>query len=78
MVRWLICLGLQTVFMVEHREGDGVRLLNLRQQHEMTKWEAMSAGDKIADWAQRHEYSIIVGAWALSLVGSGAIISRNK
>jgi hypothetical protein len=64
--------------MVEHREGDGVRLLNLRQQHEMTKWEAMSTGDKIADWAQRHEYSIIVGAWALSLVGSGAIISRNK
>jgi TRAP-type C4-dicarboxylate transport system permease small subunit len=38
----------------------------------------MSTGDKLADWAQRHEYSIIVGGWAVSLAAAGGIISRNK
>jgi len=44
----------------------------------MTRWESMSTGDKVADWASRHEYSIIVGSWALSLGLAGGIISRNK
>ncbi|KAJ6560336.1 hypothetical protein B0H19DRAFT_1147290 [Mycena capillaripes] len=59
-------------------EGEGAQLLNLREQHEMTRWESMSTGDKIADWAQRHEYSIIVGGWALSLGVAGLIIGRDK
>ncbi|KAF7355792.1 HIG1 domain-containing protein [Mycena sanguinolenta] len=59
-------------------EGDGARLLEAQELHELTKWERMSTTDKIADWASRHEYSIIIGGWALSLVTAGAIINRNK
>ncbi|KAJ6561462.1 hypothetical protein DFH09DRAFT_1160002 [Mycena vulgaris] len=59
-------------------EGDGVRILEAEQHHEMTRWESLSTGDKIADWASRHEYSIIVGGWALSLALAGGIISRDK
>ncbi|KAJ7462131.1 hypothetical protein FB451DRAFT_1267897 [Mycena latifolia] len=59
-------------------EGDGVRLLDAHEHNEMTRWANLSTGDKIADWASRHEYSIIVGGWALSLAIAGGIISRDK
>ncbi|KAJ6610428.1 hypothetical protein B0H10DRAFT_2060756 [Mycena sp. CBHHK59/15] len=45
-------------------QGDGVRLLDARED--------------VANWASRHEYSIIIGGWALSLALAGGIISRNK
>ncbi|KAJ7506536.1 hypothetical protein B0H11DRAFT_1971693 [Mycena galericulata] len=59
-------------------EGDGVQILHAQEAHELSRWEKMSTGDKVADWARRHEYSIIVGGWALSLAAAGGIISRNK
>ncbi|KAJ7118558.1 hypothetical protein C8R43DRAFT_1036059 [Mycena crocata] len=59
-------------------EGDGVRILDAQEHYEMTRWQGMSTGDKITDWARRHEYSIIVGGWALSLALAGGIISRDK
>ncbi|KAJ7637220.1 hypothetical protein B0H17DRAFT_1107242 [Mycena rosella] len=59
-------------------EGDGVRVLEAQHHQELTRWEQMSTSDKIADWASRHEYSIIVGGWALSLALAGGIISRNQ
>ncbi|KAJ7044858.1 hypothetical protein C8F04DRAFT_598859 [Mycena alexandri] len=59
-------------------EGDGVRLLDMQEHQEMSRWENLTTSDKIADWAARHEYSIIVGGWALSLAIAGGIISRDK
>ncbi|KAJ6486462.1 hypothetical protein C8R47DRAFT_1177606 [Mycena vitilis] len=59
-------------------EGDGVMLLEKEEQHEMTRWESMSTSEKIGDWAERHEYSLIVGGWALSLAAAGVIIGRDK
>lgn len=61
-----------------NREGEGARMLDAHEHKEMTRWQSMSTGDKVADWASRHEYSIIVGSWALSLALAGGIISRNK
>ncbi|KAJ7129194.1 hypothetical protein C8R44DRAFT_776133 [Mycena epipterygia] len=59
-------------------EGEGARILDAHEHTKMTRWQSMSTGDKLADWASRHEYSIIVGGWALSLALAGGIISRNK
>jgi len=59
-------------------EGDGARMLETHEEHVLTRWERMSTGEKVADWAQRHEYSIIVGGWALSLAVAGGIVSRNR
>jgi len=42
------------------------------------KWLQMSTKEKIGDWADRHEYSIILGSWAGSLALTGAVISRNQ
>jgi hypothetical protein len=46
--------------------------------HERAKWEALSTGQRLADWAARHEYSIIMGSWALSMAAAASIISRNQ
>ncbi|KAJ7068808.1 hypothetical protein C8F01DRAFT_1119393 [Mycena amicta] len=59
-------------------EGDSARLIEHHEQAALTRWEQLGTTDKIADWARRHEYSIIVGGWALSLALAGAIISRDK
>ncbi|KAJ7098691.1 hypothetical protein B0H15DRAFT_821870 [Mycena belliarum] len=59
-------------------EGAGVELINAQEHQELTRWEQMTMSDKVADWASRHEYSIIVGGWALSLAVAGGIISRDK
>ncbi|KAG5639684.1 hypothetical protein H0H81_005867 [Sphagnurus paluster] len=59
-------------------EGEGVRFLNGRQMEEDARWEELSTKDKIGDWADRHQYSLILGGWASSLAFAGAIISRDK
>ncbi|PFH49257.1 hypothetical protein AMATHDRAFT_63534 [Amanita thiersii Skay4041] len=59
-------------------QGATVRLLDERQLKEEMAWQQMSTRDKIAEWADRHQYSIIIGGWATSLAVAGAIISRNR
>ncbi|KAJ7612994.1 hypothetical protein FB45DRAFT_938750 [Roridomyces roridus] len=58
-------------------EGDGMQVIQAQEAQETTEWESMSTGDKIGAWASRHEYSIIIAGWALSLAAAGGIISRN-
>lgn len=60
------------------RTGEGAMILNERERKVDEKWKAMNTSQKISDWASRHEYSIILGSWALSLGVAGAIISRDK
>ncbi|KAF7332565.1 HIG1 domain-containing protein [Mycena kentingensis (nom. inval.)] len=59
-------------------EGDSTKILEHQEQTALTRWQQLSTREKVVDWAQRHEYSIIVGSWALSLGLAGGIISRNK
>jgi len=58
--------------------GEGLKILHDRERKVDEKWNAMTTTQKIGDWASRHEYSIIMGSWALSLGLAGAIISRDK
>ncbi|RDB20122.1 Respiratory supercomplex factor 2, mitochondrial [Hypsizygus marmoreus] len=59
-------------------KGEGVRILHGKQVAADERWEDMSTQDKIADWSNRHQYSIILGGWASSLAFAGAVISRDK
>jgi predicted DNA-binding antitoxin AbrB/MazE fold protein len=61
-----------------YREGEGVRLLSIKQEEENEKWEKMTQKEKFADWADRHQYTLILGGWASSLALAGGIISRDK
>ncbi|KAG6856786.1 hypothetical protein H0H87_000754 [Tephrocybe sp. NHM501043] len=59
-------------------EGEGVRFLHGKRLEDDARWEEMSNRDKLADWADRHQYSLILGGWASSLAFAGAVISRDK
>ncbi|KAF9464824.1 hypothetical protein BDZ94DRAFT_1320699 [Collybia nuda] len=59
-------------------EGEGVRLLSVKQEEEKQRWEQLSRKEKFADWADRNQYTLILGGWATSLGVAGLIISRDK
>ncbi|KAG6850920.1 hypothetical protein H0H93_006746 [Arthromyces matolae] len=59
-------------------EGEGVRFLHNKQLAEDARWDDLSNREKLADWADRHQYSLILGGWASSLAFAGAVISRDK
>ena len=44
---------------------------------EQARWERLSGKEKIADWAVRHQFSLITGSWAASMLGAYAWISRD-
>ncbi|KAJ4479116.1 hypothetical protein J3R30DRAFT_3474211 [Lentinula aciculospora] len=58
--------------------GEGLKILNEKERKVNEKWDAMTPQQKLGDWASRHEYSLIMGSWALSLGLAGALISRDK
>ncbi|KAF6762034.1 hypothetical protein DFP72DRAFT_877829 [Ephemerocybe angulata] len=60
------------------REAEGLRIMDQKELAEMKRWESLSLSEKIADWASRHQYTLIMGGWAGSLGIAAAIISRNK
>jgi hypothetical protein len=60
------------------REGEGVRLIDEKIEAEKLRWQQMTTKEKLGDWADRHQYSIILGGWASSLAVAGAVISRDK
>ena len=45
---------------------------------EEARFNALSTTDKVFDWASRHQYSIILGSWALSMAAAGAIVAKDK
>ncbi|KIJ62253.1 hypothetical protein HYDPIDRAFT_114736 [Hydnomerulius pinastri MD-312] len=58
--------------------GAGRMELDRVAAEEDARWNTLSTGEKFRDWATRHQYSIIIGSWALSMAVAGAIISRDK
>ncbi|KAJ3753785.1 hypothetical protein EV360DRAFT_52849, partial [Lentinula raphanica] len=58
--------------------GEGLKILNEKERKKVEEWDAMTPSQKLGDWASRHEYSLIMGSWALSLGIAGAIISRDR
>jgi hypothetical protein len=59
-------------------KGIGKQTLDEEAAKVEAEWEALPMKAKIGTWAERHQYSIILGSWALSMAVAGAIISRDK
>lgn len=68
--------GLQ--FDRAHWTGAGRMELDREAAETEARWKALSTKEKIGDWATRHQYSIIVGSWALSMAVAGGIIARDR
>jgi len=45
---------------------------------EKAKFDALSTTDKALDWALRHQYSLILGSWALSMAVAGSIVAKDR
>lgn len=66
-------------FIAEHQWGGAAYEELTREKMEaQARWDAMSTGDKIKDWAARHQYGIIGGSWVASLGIAFGIVARNK
>lgn len=61
-----------------HWTGAGKMELDREAAEEEARWNALTTKEKIGDWATRHQYSIILGSWALSMAVAGGIISRDR
>ncbi|KIJ69844.1 hypothetical protein HYDPIDRAFT_120963 [Hydnomerulius pinastri MD-312] len=64
-------------FERRHWTGVGKTELDRRQHEERERWDALSAKDKVADWASRHQLSVIMGSWAATMGIAGNIILRD-
>ncbi|KAH9894457.1 hypothetical protein C8Q73DRAFT_695626 [Cubamyces lactineus] len=64
-------------FEEERWTGAGKAELDAVQARQKAKWETMTTGQKISDFAKRHEYGIILTSWATALVGSFTYIMRD-
>lgn len=60
------------------RTGAGKDELDLVARRAQEHWDSLSTKEKIRDVAARHEYGIIGGAWATTMVGSFGWIMRDK
>ncbi|KAI5124878.1 hypothetical protein M0805_007308 [Coniferiporia weirii] len=52
--------------------------LDTVESRERARWASMSMRDKAADFAMHHQYSLISGSWAASMLGAYSWISRDK
>ncbi|KAH0828672.1 hypothetical protein J3R83DRAFT_3039 [Lanmaoa asiatica] len=52
--------------------------LDRAAEEEEARFNALSTTDKAFDWASRHQYTIILGSWALSMAAAGAIVAKDK
>ena len=52
--------------------------LERRAEEERRRWTQLSAKDKLAEWAARHQLGIIVSSWVASMGVAGAIVMRDK
>ncbi|KAI0772091.1 hypothetical protein BD413DRAFT_52913 [Trametes elegans] len=61
----------------EHWTGVGKAELDAIRARQKARWETMTTGQKIRDFAKRHEYGIILTSWAAALTGSFTYIMRD-
>ena len=62
---------------VRNRSDVGKAELDTEAARERVKWEHMSTKDKIANFAARHQFSLIGSTWAASMLGAYGWISRD-
>ena len=65
-------------FERDHWTGAGKEELELQEEREEERWEGLSVKEKVLDAARRHQYSVILGGWSLSMLAAFGLIARNR
>ncbi|KAH7909457.1 hypothetical protein BJ138DRAFT_1127676 [Hygrophoropsis aurantiaca] len=60
-----------------HWKGAGKMELDREEMEEHVRWAKLNTADKVADWASKHQLSVIMGSWALAMGVAGRIIMRD-
>ncbi|KAH8834145.1 hypothetical protein DL96DRAFT_1550978 [Flagelloscypha sp. PMI_526] len=59
-------------------EGESVEIMKHHQQLHAERWERLTMSAKALDWFRNHQMTSVAGAWALSMVGSGILVARQR
>lgn len=57
--------------------GIGKEVEDAEVEAKRIKWEKLSGGEKVKEWAKEKQWSIVGASWAGSMVVAGLIVSRN-
>ncbi|KAN0097597.1 hypothetical protein V8E55_002043 [Tylopilus felleus] len=64
-------------FENQHWTELGKSHLERREHEEHERWAALSRKDKVAEWAAKHQLSVIMGSWATAIAVAGGTIMRD-
>ncbi|KAF8450682.1 hypothetical protein L210DRAFT_274164 [Boletus edulis BED1] len=61
----------------QHWTELGKSHLERREHEERERWVTLSPKDKVAEWAVKHQLSVIIGSWATTMAVAGSVIMRD-
>ncbi|KAG1868210.1 hypothetical protein C8R48DRAFT_132868 [Suillus tomentosus] len=64
-------------FHRQHWTGIGKTELEKEREEEQKRWASLSPKDKLAEWTAKHQLSVIVGSWALTMGLVGRKVMRD-
>ncbi|KAG0703927.1 hypothetical protein DFH29DRAFT_914729 [Suillus ampliporus] len=64
-------------FHRQHWTSIGKTEMEKEKEAERARWAALSPKDKIAEWTAKHQLSVIVGSWALTMGLVGSKVMRD-
>lgn len=77
MVRLLFHLHLLFPGLKLSRTGTGKVELDTLAARAQARWDQMSSTQKLSDFASRHQFSLLSGTWAASMLGVYGWLSRD-
>ena len=66
------------VIKIYFRSDAGKAELDAQLLKEKERIQSLTQGERITDWAKRHQYGLIGGSWAVSMGIASAIVMRNR
>ncbi|KAG9317322.1 hypothetical protein JVU11DRAFT_1520 [Chiua virens] len=64
-------------FERQHWSALGKSQFERREHEERERWAALNRKDRVAEWAAKHQLSVIMGSWATTLAVAGSITMRD-
>ncbi|KAG2042124.1 hypothetical protein BDR03DRAFT_625708 [Suillus americanus] len=61
----------------QHWTGIEKTVLEKEREEERRRWASLSPKDKLAEWTAKHQLSVIVGSWALTMGLVGSKVMRD-
>jgi len=65
-------------FSRQQWSGAGKMEMDDEEKANLERWENMRFTERAYDYAQRHQFGMVVGGWAAGMVGAGAWVMRDR